>query len=75
MGDDMIKKLTDTAKDAADEHGDKIESGIDKVADLIDDKTGGKHSEKIDDVADKAKNLVEDAGGKSRKPKRKRRRR
>lgn len=71
MSDDLFKKVTDAAKDVADEHGDKIESGIDKVADLVDDKTGGKHSEKIDDVADKAKNLVDDAGGKSRKPKRK----
>lgn len=38
---------------------DKAKAGIDKVADVVDDKTGGKYSEKIDDAAEKAKEAVD----------------
>lgn len=51
--------LLDTVKKALKGKGKQIESGIDKVADVVDDKTGGKHSEKIDDAAQKAKDIVE----------------
>lgn len=57
MGFDEIKnKLTDLAS----EHDDKIDDGVDKLADMVDDKTGGEHSDKIDSVADKAKGLFGD---------------
>jgi hypothetical protein len=39
--------------------GDQASSAIDKVADLADDKTGGKYTEKIDSAADKAKEVVD----------------
>lgn len=51
--------LLDTVKNALKGKGKQIESGIDKVAEGVDDKTGGKHSEKIDDAAQKAKDIVE----------------
>jgi len=51
--------LMDTVKKALKGKGKQVESGIDKVADVVDDKTGGKHTEKIDDAAEKAKDLVE----------------
>ena len=51
--------LLDTVKKALKGKGKQIESGIDKVADVVDDKTGGKHTEKIDEAADKAKDIVE----------------
>ena len=51
--------LLDTVKKALKGKGKQIESGIDKVADVVDDKTGGKHTEKIDDAADKAKGIVD----------------
>jgi hypothetical protein len=54
--DDLKKK----AADLADDHGDKVKDGIDKVADLADDKTGGKHGDKIDDAAQKAKDFIDD---------------
>jgi hypothetical protein len=60
---DKLKKssadVTDKARDLATEHGDKIDDGIDKVADTVDQKTGGKHSDKIDKAADTAKGLVD----------------
>lgn len=40
--------LFDKAGDLAKEHEDKIEAGIDKVGDIIDEKTGGKYSEQVD---------------------------
>ncbi len=39
--------------------GEQANSAIDKVADVADDKTGGKYTEKIDDAADKAKEIVD----------------
>lgn len=55
---DKLKGLGKKAEDLADQHEDKIVDGIDKAADVIDDKTGGKHSDKIDQGADKAKDAV-----------------
>jgi hypothetical protein len=51
--------LLDTVKKAIRGKGGQIEKGIDKVADVIDDKTKGKHSSKIENVAGKAKGLVD----------------
>jgi len=41
----------------------QIDSGIDKAANVVDDKTGGKHTEKIDKAAEKAKDIVEKVAG------------
>jgi hypothetical protein len=57
--DDIKKK----AADLVDEHGDKIKDGIDKVADVADDKTSGKHSDKIESAAEKAKDAVDKLAG------------
>lgn len=51
----FIDKIKDTVSD----HADKADGVIDKVADLVDNKTGGKHHEKIDGAATKAKDLVD----------------
>lgn len=59
----FLDNLKDKAEDLAEEHGDKIEGGIDKVADIVDDKTGGKYSDKIESGAEKAKDVVEGLGG------------
>jgi hypothetical protein len=64
---DKLKKstadVTDKARDLAVEHGDKIDDGIDKVADAVDGKTGGKHTDKVDKAADTAKGLVDKLEG------------
>ncbi|QXC59706.1 antitoxin [Aquihabitans sp. G128] len=49
----------DKIKDVVGDNADKAEQAIDKAADLVDDKTGGKHSKQIDGAADKAKDLIE----------------
>ena len=61
--DDLnLDKLKDKAADLVDEHGDKVKDGIDKLADLADDKTGGQHTDKIGAAADKAKDVVDKLG-------------
>lgn len=49
----------DKAKDALGEHGDKVDAGIDKAADIADEKTDGKYSDHIDTGADKAKEVLD----------------
>ena len=49
----------DKAKDALQGKGDQAEDLIDKAADVVDDKTGGKHTDKIDAAADKAKDVID----------------
>jgi MT0933-like antitoxin protein len=51
--------LLDTIKNALKGKGDQVSSGIDKAADVVDEKTGGQHTEKIDDAAEKAKDIVD----------------
>ncbi|HEV7756456.1 MAG TPA: antitoxin [Mycobacteriales bacterium] len=43
------------AKNLAREHGDKIDKALDKVGDVVDQKTGGKHRDKIDKALGEAK--------------------
>lgn len=50
--------LLDTIKEKLSPHGDKVEQGVDKAADMVDEKTGGKHSDKIDSAADQAKSAL-----------------
>lgn len=59
--DDAKGKLAD----AVDEHGDKIEGGLDKAAQFADDKTGGKHSDKIAGVSEKALDALDKLDGKN----------
>ena len=53
--DDAARK----AKELAAEHSEKIEGGIDKVADVVDDKTGHKHSDKIEKGAEAARKALD----------------
>ena len=52
--------LFDKAKELAEEHADKVEQAIDKVADVVDEKTGGKYAEQIEKGVDAAKGFVGD---------------
>lgn len=61
--------LFDKVKKLADEHAEKVEGAIDKVAEIVDDKTGGKYSDQIDKGAETAKGVVGDeAGGPTQNP-------
>ena len=58
----LLDKLLGKAGDVAEQHSDKVKEGIDKAADIADDKTGGKYSDQIDSGAEKAKDVVDDLG-------------
>jgi len=52
---DIFKK----GKSTVAQHEDKIDSAIDKAADVADDKTGGAHTDKIESAAEGAKDVVD----------------
>ncbi|MGW1997172.1 Rv0909 family putative TA system antitoxin [Embleya sp. NPDC001921] len=45
------------------QHGDKVDKGVDKAAEVADRKTGGKHTDKIQGASGKAKEALGKAGG------------
>jgi hypothetical protein len=59
-GHDMVDfgKLTDKAKDLAGANPDKIDDVVEKIGDVVDDKTGGTHTDKIDAAEDKVKDAL-----------------
>ena len=52
--------IMDKAKGLLGKNRDKAKDGVDKAADVIDDKTGGKHTDKIESGAEKAKDIIDD---------------
>jgi hypothetical protein len=52
---DKFDALKDKAKDVLGDHGDKVDQGVDKAGDFVDEKTGGKYSEQVDQGQQKAK--------------------
>lgn len=59
--------LAEKAKDAVAGNADKVDDGIDKVAEAVDGKTKGKHTDKIDKAATKAHDLVDKVEEKAKK--------
>ncbi|HEY5978558.1 MAG TPA: antitoxin [Microlunatus sp.] len=55
--------IFDKAKDLLNEHSDKVDQGIDKAAEIIDQKTGGQHTTQIDQAAEQAKQAMDNTGG------------
>jgi len=53
---DFIKK----AKDLAGKNKDKVNQGIDKVGDIVDEKTDDKYADQVDKGQEVAKDFVED---------------
>jgi hypothetical protein len=47
-----MNSFFDKVKDLADQHDEKVDQALDKVGDLVDDKTGNKYSEHIDKGVD-----------------------
>ncbi|MEN8239327.1 MAG: antitoxin [Actinomycetota bacterium] len=54
-----IGDYVDKAKDLVTGNKEKVKDGIDKAADLADEKTGGKFSGHVDQGADMAKDQVD----------------
>jgi hypothetical protein len=53
----------DKAQDLVQDHAPKIKDGVDKVADVVDDKTGQQHTDKIEGAADKVKDGIDKIAG------------
>ena len=60
----LFDKLRRKGTSAVDEHGDKMGQGIDKAADVADDKTGGRYGDQIDAGGEKAKDTLDNLDGK-----------
>jgi hypothetical protein len=61
---DKLDKARSKAGDYTRQHGDKVDSGVDKAARTADSKTGGKHSGRIQTGAQKAKDAARKLGDK-----------
>ena len=59
----FLDKMKSTVTGAVDQHGDKIAAGVDKAAETIDEKTGGKHRDKIEQGTEKAKDALDNLDG------------
>ena len=53
-----MSDIFDKAKDLLGDNEEKVAAAVDKLADVVDEKTGGKHKDKIDQGAAKAKDAV-----------------
>jgi MT0933-like antitoxin protein len=60
---DTIKGWFGMAEKQAAAHEEQVTAGIDKTADVADDKTGGKYSDQIDQGAEQATDFVEGLDG------------
>ncbi|MEV7279003.1 antitoxin [Streptomyces sp. NPDC093111] len=49
----------DKVSDLAQQHGDKVEQGLEKAAKVVDEKTKGKYSDKIESGTGKAKEAID----------------
>jgi MT0933-like antitoxin protein len=55
--------LMDKIKGMFGQHDEKIEGGIDKAGDVVDDKTGGKYEGQVDKAQDTAKDALDKLSG------------
>lgn len=61
----MFDNLRKKAGKAVDQHGDKIDKGLDTAAQAIDKKTGHKHTDKIAKRHSQAKGALDNLDGKN----------
>ncbi|MFG1928301.1 antitoxin [Cryptosporangium sp. NPDC048952] len=52
--------LFDKAKDFVDKHDTQVDKGLDKLGDIVDERTGHKHSGNIDKAVDAAQKYTGD---------------
>ncbi|MFD8707526.1 antitoxin [Kitasatospora sp. NPDC059648] len=57
------KNLADKATDLAREHSEVLGQGLEKVGDVVDDRTDGKYSGQIDTGVEKAKDFLRHLDG------------
>ncbi|MEU6393420.1 antitoxin [Streptomyces sp. NPDC046939] len=56
---DKLAPAKDKVSALAQQHGDKIDQGLDKAAKAVDDRTKGKYSDKIQQGTSKAKDALD----------------
>ncbi len=61
----FFDRFKSQATKAVDDHGDKIKDGLDKVGDVVNDKTSGKHGDKIDSAKTQAADALDKLDGKN----------
>jgi len=66
-----MSDLFDKAKNLLAENSDTVDDVVDKLAGLVDDKTGGKHKKQVADGAEKAKDVIAGFVGADDAPKKK----
>jgi len=66
-----MSDLFDKAKNLLAENSDTVDDVVDKLAGLVDDKTGGKHKKQVADGAEKAKDAIAGFVGADDAPKKK----
>ena len=52
--------IFDKAKDVLSQHPDKVDQGMDRVGDIVDQRTGGQHADKIDRGVETVKDKLGD---------------
>jgi hypothetical protein len=55
--------LMDKVRSMLGQHNEKVDQGIDKAGDVVDDKTGGKHAAHVDKAQDAAKDGIDKITG------------
>jgi hypothetical protein len=60
--------IFDKAKDALSGQGDKVDAGVEKVGDMVDEKTEGKYGEHVDTGQDMAKDKLGEMTGDQPEP-------
>ncbi|MVO89699.1 antitoxin [Streptomyces sp. p1417] len=60
---DKLAPAKGKASELAQQHGDKVDQGLDKAAQLVDRRTKGKYSDKIQTGAGKAKDALDRFAG------------
>ena len=59
----MFDNMKDKAGDLAQEHSDKVDEGLDKAGEFVNEKTGGEHGDQIDQGKDFARDQLDNLGG------------
>lgn len=59
----MAVGFMDKVKGMLGQHSDKLEGGIDKAGDAIDERTGGKHAAHVDKAQDAARDALRKLDG------------
>ena len=61
----FLDRFKKKATDVVDDQGDEIGAGLDRAADVVDDKTGSRYDDKLDAGVERAKDALDSLDGKN----------